>query len=375
MKTHNRSVEHQREIEALFAAGPPSGNEKPNRRGGRVFLLAVVVVFAAACLVLLAVESVDRRPFRMISYNVQNLFDGTDDGDEYREFRPESGYTSERYWARLEQLSRVIASLSRRPPDALLLIELEDAGVAADLAAHFFGSPFARSAGVSGTTTTSVVLLTREAPGWVSIHAAAEYALVPGRRPRRIWRGRDAVHASLPKAGYTIYGAHWKSQSGGESETERYRLVEARLARSVVGAVRQQPTLLVGDLNENLHEFEDHSRAYATALMPAEAAPGLDGGLRFVDHPRANSAGESTFRSLWHTARAPGSYFYRERWERLDHAFLFPGDTEVVGRMEVGSGSLLTDPEGRPRRYDPRSGRGVSDHLPILIELSRSRIR
>jgi endonuclease/exonuclease/phosphatase family metal-dependent hydrolase len=345
-------------------------------------VLLALAMIAAASFLLFGTEVFGARPFRVISYNVQNLFDGTDDGHEYREFRAANGYTRERYWSRLEQLARVVTTLSRRAPDAILLIELEHVGVAVELANHFFTASYEITSGEQGVTTTSAALLTRETPSRVTIHAAAEFVVIPGESPRRTWRGRDAISVTLPGSGYSIYAAHWKSQSGGERETEAYRLAEARLAESVIRRNESEPTLLVGDLNENLSEYEDHDGAYPTALMPVTAGVVEGDGVRFVDEPRRPEQGTSEeprapllARSLWHTSNAPGTYFYRGRWERLDHAFLVPATTEVTGRILVGAGDRLVDAEGVPRRYDPRTGYGLSDHLPLLIELSRSRAR
>ncbi|MFP4378847.1 MAG: endonuclease/exonuclease/phosphatase family protein [Spirochaetales bacterium] len=383
MKKHNHQSDRERELRALFASRTitPSTTRIGRKSRRRTPLVVMLVLLVAGALTAAFWRSaLGSRPFRLISYNVQNLFDASADGGEYEEFRAENGYTRDRYWARLEELARVIGALARAP-DAILLIELEHAGIAAELAEHFFATPYVLSSGKRGATTTSIALLTREAPTSLAVHAAAEYELIPGELPRRTWRSRDALHVTLAEAGFAIYGAHWKSQSGGERETERFRRVESRLAVSIVATHGTQPTLLVGDLNENLTEFEDHDGAYETALMPIGVPSPNDGGVRFVNAHGGNlekepgAQLETAFRSLWYTTDAPGTYFYRDRWERLDHAFLFPATSQAVGNLVVGALATLTDREGVPKRYDPRTGRGVSDHLPLLIELSRSRVR
>ncbi|MFW6293761.1 MAG: hypothetical protein ACOC7V_15760, partial [Spirochaetota bacterium] len=71
---------------------------------------------------------------RIIAYNVQNLFDGTDHGGEYPEFRASAGWDRGDYYERLERLGEAIRRTSRRLPDVVVLSEVESAWVAADLA-------------------------------------------------------------------------------------------------------------------------------------------------------------------------------------------------------------------------------------------------
>ena len=204
-----------------------------------------------------------------------------------------------------------------------------------------------------------------------------------------VWRSRDLVEVRFARPELTVLAAHWKSQSGGERTTEYLRRLEAALAVSLarntpVSLARSTPVLLVGDLNEDLHEYRQHDGAYLTALLPLEAGSAAarggrkpaGGSLRFTA-PGASLAatrltGEPVFRSLWGPESGAGTYFYRGRWERLDQAFLLAGP-EWEGSLRVVRDGDLVDDQGRPRRYDVRTSRGVSDHLPIAVTLTRRR--
>ncbi len=359
----------------------------------------------------------DGRVFaRIIAYNVQNLFDGTDHGLEYAEFRASSGWDRGDYYDRLERASEAIRrTAGGRLPDIVVLSEVESAWVAADLARDFLrpyrwvsGAPEPWRAAVHDApahppSPTRVVALSRRRPE-VRTHRAVQVDLVPGAGVRVRWRGREALELRFASRGLRLIAAHWKSQSGGERATEPLRILEASLVHDLLEATADAgadypATLLVGDLNEGLDEERQHGGAWPTALAPwraseavpvgaaapraagaaepGHAAPGPAARIWFVeaDAPVAVGATRAAplgpvFRTLWDRTSFPGTYWYRGEWERLDHAFLLAPE-EYDGRIEVGSWDALFNPDGTPARYDSRRGRGYSDHLPILVTLTR----
>ncbi|MFW6356558.1 MAG: endonuclease/exonuclease/phosphatase family protein [Spirochaetota bacterium] len=325
----------------------------------------------------------------VLSYNVQNLFNGTDDGGEYREFTRAEGWSRDRYFARLERLDATVRRLSAgRLPDVIVFQELEGAGIGRDIARDFLRGHRHVLSGPAGETATQVVMLSRLTPTAVSAHRVCEIAVVPGERGRPLWTSRVAVDATFAGRALRVIGAHWKSQSGGEAVTEPKRIREAALVRDVLacaGGPRDAvgspspliATLLVGDLNEDLDEYRSHGGAWPTALVRCEdleeiherhgpVAPGI------VFAPADAVADGAGFRTLWSTSDAPGTYSYRGEWERLDQAFL-AAPPEVGGELRVGLDPELLFANGTPARYDSRSGSGCSDHLPIVVTLTRRR--
>ncbi len=337
---------------------------------------------------------------RIIAYNVQNLFDGTDHGGEYPEFRASAGWDRGDYYERLERLGEAIRRTSRRLPDVVVLSEVESASVAADLARDFLRryrwvsaapEPGRAAAPHYPGPATRVAVLSRRRPELRS-HRAAQLDLVPGAAPRVRWQGRETLELRFAARGLRLLAAHWKSQSGGERETEPKRMLEAALVHDLLlatsGLEADYPvTLLAGDLNEDLHEARQHGGAWPTALAPlapaagdanapadvAVSSTGAAARIWFVEAdtpPPGDAAAGPVWRTLWHGAGAPGTYRYRGEWERLDHAFLLAGD-EYGGRIAVGAWNELFDAHGGPARYDARRGRGYSDHLPILVTVTR----
>ncbi len=69
-----------------------------------------------------------------------------------------------------------------------------------------------------------------------------------------------------------------------------------------------------------------------------------------------------------------GTYYFRGKWETIDHFFISPHhismtETGPPRSVILNSGPHIT-PEGTPFRYEIFSGRGYSDHLPIVLELN-----
>ena len=78
-----------------------------------------------------------QQPFRVMFYNVENLFDCRHDSlKEDREFLPdgEKKWTPARYWRKLDALSKVVAAVGEeRLPDLVGLCEVENDSVLFDL--------------------------------------------------------------------------------------------------------------------------------------------------------------------------------------------------------------------------------------------------
>ena len=91
--------------------------------------------------------------------------------------------------------------------------------------------------------------------------------------------------------------------------------------------------------------------------------------------PRSNYFPEDihVFFSPWIEEKSGGSFYFRERWETIDHfllsAALFSGSGWDYAESRVLNHAPFVTSSGLPARYVPRSGRGLSDHLPLLLFL------
>ena len=83
------------------------------------------VAAVAAAVLLLTCSSGFARTITVVSYNVQNLFDATDDGGEYRQFTRAGGWTSDLYSAKLRAIGSALRAAAPGGADLVALQEVE----------------------------------------------------------------------------------------------------------------------------------------------------------------------------------------------------------------------------------------------------------
>ena len=159
--------------------------------------------------------------------------------------------------------------------------------------------------------------------------------------------------------------AHFPSRRGGAHLTEPYRLRAAGVAVALMDSLALRRTrplfLLMGDLNDEPSN-RSVSEVLASRLVPisAEARP-------------LPPAGNDDIR---------GTYFFRRRWSRIDNLLVSstllsptaPLHTRPDACRILALPELLEEVnigEHRPRHtyLGPRYHGGISDHLPLLIDL------
>jgi len=329
--------------------------------------------------------------FRAAVWNVQTLFDGEETGDEYSGFLSRDGWNGEKYRARLNTLAGAIARIGPAAPDILGLVEVENLTVLNDLAAGELARAGYRWTAFAG------------APG------AALGAGVLSRLPLRETRVHSAVSggAAIPRPVLEVrvetadgteavfFVCHWKSKIGGDAATEPLRRAAARVISRRLAELQAEepelPVVVMGDLNEPHDEFRRRGGEAVTALMPdapdaaALAAreavfPGAADFLVITGEtpPAAASFGGPALFSPWEAASdgmGDGTYYYRGEWEAIDHfllgAALFDGKGWEFASCAAAREPPFTGERGTPLRYNPRTGQGLSDHLPLCLLLKR----
>jgi endonuclease/exonuclease/phosphatase family metal-dependent hydrolase len=306
------------------------------------------------------------RALTIMSYNVENLFDGVRDGTEYREFDPgRSAWSAESFQLRVKALSEVVRRAVAGGPDILLLQEVEN-----EHALKVFLSEGARGMGYSWYTivpkdglAANVAIASRFPIAHVRTHAVGPWK---GAKSRS-FPVRDILEAQIEISGHTLYlfNNHWKSRTEGAKTTEPSRLesasVLARRIREILGQDADADIVAAGDMNENVDEFA------RTALSLAETPP-----------PFAGPAGRCVLFDPWFEMKPQdrGSYAWHGEWLTVDHMLLSAGLFDHRGFTYRRSSftalrmPFLLDDRGLPRAWSQRGGRnGFSDHLPVLLAL------
>ena len=300
--------------------------------------------------------------FRVMFYNVENLFDAKDDTlKNDQEFLPEATrkWNYFRYKEKINKIARVIISTSKdNIPDLVGLCEVENDSCLLDLIKY---SPL-REAGYRYVMTHS--------PDERGIDVALMYQRgtfkllekqvipVPLERLRKS-PTRDILHvAGQVISGDTldVFVCHMPSRSEGEKRTEPYRLFASQILKSSVDSlmkIRQHPYLLVmGDFNDTPHK-------------PSVSQLNEVGLINMMDD------------------KSGGTYQYRGKWEILDQFLVSESLSNDNGRIHtVKDQSFIIrypflleedDKYGGEKPYRTYHGMkyqgGYSDHLPIAIDL------
>jgi endonuclease/exonuclease/phosphatase family metal-dependent hydrolase len=334
---------------------------------------------------------VDAQQLVVMSWNLEAFFDAEETGTEYDEYKKSRGWTETKYQERMDRLATVAEELAECGPDLIAVQEIENAATLEALAAGPFAAygyrwtAFASEKGGS----LGVGLLSRYPLSKIRVHSVGTPGL---EAPRPI------LEARLEPGGapLTVFVCHWKSKLGGEAETEAQRRASAGALARRLGELASTDAaagaIALGDLNENIDEFQRRDGRYPTALLPdlREAADLLaarrkddafsfGGPFLVVSEARPPTSTQVPdavpLYSPWFDAVWPGSYSYQKQWETIDHALL-PASLFDGAGWEYASFSVLdlppfTDEAGYPDGYDPLTGMGLSDHLPIVVELER----
>ncbi len=314
----------------------------------------------------------DSEKWTVMSWNVQNLFDGIDDGSEYPEFDPGSDSWSERlYQRRLDRTAEVICGTGSATVDLVILQELEKPGILSNLVdGPLSAKGYRWYLAVPGYSIIRCGILSRYPLRDVEVIDCGSYGIRP-------LRPALAFTVETPGGPVRVIAGHWKSPRDGRAVTESARCREAAAVRSLAEPLLldnpDAEVLIIGDLNTpgdglvrpaalapwypDIDEDTDIAELYRTDLP--EGA-GLRNGLSVFYDPEPDPAMGSR-----------GSYWYKDDWDRPDRALLSRGLIDAPGLVFKSCRTVpdtAGDELGRPVRWVSDWEEGYSDHLPLLLE-------
>ena len=317
------------------------------------FMLRVAWLALCICLPL---QSGAQAPFRVMFWNVENLFDTKDDPlKNDNEFLPDATrhWTPFRYHDKLKNVAKtIVASGYEHVPDLVGLCEVENDSCLHDLTRR---SPL-RESGYRYVMTHSpdqrgidVALLYQR--GSFKLIQYQSIGIPHGQVKQR--PTRDILHV----VGQVISGdtldvmvCHFPSRSGGKAKSEPYRLQAARTLRHTVDSlmqVRQHLYLIImGDFND----------------YPSDKS------LRKV------LCGKGDLVNLM-AGMKQGTYRYRGEWEIFDQFLVSPNVKAKTENVKPIRHSFLLEEDEKYGGWKPfRTYNGMkyiggySDHLPILMD-------
>ena len=344
---------------------------------GSFLLSALFYITACSCQIPMAesAPSEEESSFSIMTWNVQNLFDAESNGNEYREYDPEqSEWDEAKLRIRLENLKEVIQSVGENGPDIVLLQEVENLSVLNLLNREYLEELYPYR-GVWEYTENSIHcgFLSRIPPGNVHLHFPGDFGSFP-------LRAIVELRFQLEGEDFVILNNHWKSRSGGAMATEKGRIQSACVVAERIRELNAQGVthiIVAGDLNGSLEDYRAGGRQ--TAQIPIEYALDTEWfNSLFIAESAEDMAvleGRTALYSPWETTGDEGSYFFQNRWMRLDHFLLTPAFLDKVGwELEAAdclNESWLCDADGLPRAWKSWTGDGYSDHFPLILKLKK----
>ncbi|MBR3624879.1 MAG: endonuclease/exonuclease/phosphatase family protein [Bacteroidaceae bacterium] len=340
----------------------------------RVIILSVFL----CCSCIAFAQQKDSLTLRVMSYNVENLFDYEHDSlKNDHEFLPdaERRWNRRKYKRKLNAIASVITAVGGWEAPALVgLCEVENERALTDLTKH----SKLRRQGYRYVMTNSP---DERGIDVALLYQPGSFRLVETQSIHVELPGGDATRDILHVVGQLqnldtldVFVCHFPSRSGGEKESEPKRLAAASILKQAVDSLvalrRDAKIIMMGDFNDY-----PENRSIREALAAEDAYPTLP--AYRADKLYHLLAGNARGRHDY------GSYRYRGEWGFLDHMIvtgnlLQPSSNlyTVPGQADVFRAKFLLEPDTRyggdfpHRNYSgvKYSKKGYSDHLPIFAD-------
>jgi endonuclease/exonuclease/phosphatase family metal-dependent hydrolase len=337
-----------------------------------ILILFIISVFCA--------NLTAQNDFRVVFYNVENLFDLEDDPEKNDEdFLPGGfmNWTSWKYWEKLRNITRVITAIGGMQSPVLVgLCEVENDSVLYDLTRR---SPL-RAQQYEFIVSNSpdrrgidVALLYQRHRFKLLEHN--EYEVIfrnPATRPTR--NILHAVGEIVSGDTLDVFVCHFPSRVDGQRETEPARIDAATLLRrkaDSIFVVRQSANILImGDFNDYPND-----RTMTQTLGAGNINDEIDAKKlynMFLHRVRERDFGTYRFQGEW---GALDQFIVSGNLLKANHSVRIKNNEAHVFKPDF----LLEDDERhggrRPFRTNlgPRYIGGFSDHLPIYMDLIISR--
>ncbi len=342
--------------------------------------------------------------FRVMSYNVENFWDGNSDNTtkEWEDFMsrrsPEerkaignrfiqyydyseklsNWYTPEVLEKKIQHFLKVLSLVDY--PEIVALQEIESAGNTSEIfAVKGQGASLEQRLRSLGYKTFLIGEQDTDNPTSVT---TAFIAKMPLKALPRVditddnystsARDLQAVQLTQGKHRLVLFNNHWKSKSGGEAASEPARRAMAEALKKRITEERETPNtsvIVLGDLNAHYHE-EPLAVLGITGQEKHMTASKTDELYDLWFENKAEDRWEHSYmgdRSVLSHMIISDDLYYNTGFQYVDNSF------RVVGQSGKEA-DLMLDADGAPFRWQIRKdkpaafhiGEGYSDHLPLI---------
>lgn len=306
----------------------------------------------------------EKSTITLATWNVQTFFDAETSGTEYSDFIKNPDWTREAYQNRLDRLCGTISNLNA---DVYVFQEIENSNVIIDISnklqtnawnskQQWTYSCFAKKEG----TSIGIAVLSKYPLENLKTHSLQIETQNEAQPDSRLL---IEVQIVAKEKTITLFANHWKSKSGGEVETEIWRdWQELQLAQQISTFSKDKNVVICGDFNRSA---EDFICSFSGDYKDENTI------LRGISNDCKSICNTEVY-SPWFTktgtfAEDGGSYYFNEKWERIDNIFCF-GNIKISGFSPKATEPWATS-EGIPKKYITYTGNGYSDHLPVMCNL------
>jgi predicted extracellular nuclease len=334
------------------------------------YLIIGVFLIGASCERVASTQNsdVNGSDFVVAFYNVENLFDTSDDPKKNDEDFTPSGklaWTEDRYQVKLGRIAQVIDSIPGMFPAIMGLCEIENKRVLDDLV---------KEKAIAGYNYS---IIHEDSPDERGIDVAMLYD------PKRIKilfskyttvnlpndadpYTRDILYVKAETRGEVLhlFVNHWPSRGGGQAESEGNRIAVANVVDMLVGDI------LKADANANILLMGDFNDFPSDKSVSTILNAGVNSENRLFNY-------------MYDDEKAgKGSYFYKGSWSPLDQFMASKGLHEGKGKLVapdnaasyyMGEFFMFTTNDGQKRPNRTYVGEdykaGYSDHLPEYITI------
>jgi predicted extracellular nuclease len=310
-------------------------------------------------------------------YNVENLFDITNDSLTFDDDRTPEGkdnWTLERYTNKVANISKVIseigADVTKTSPDIIGICEVENQRVVEDLILHpnladknygviHFDSPDERGIDVALLYKKSVFI-----PNSFKSH---RLLLFNEEGFRDYSRDQLVVGGFMDNEEIRFIVNHWPSRSGGEARSRPNRIAAAKLNKRIIDSLvkldAHTKIISMGDFND-----DPINDSFKKVLRTQGKVKKLEENDLFNPMEKLHKKGV-------------GSLAYRDKWNLFDQIYFtrnFINEKKKdfsFWKVGVFNPSYLMDPNGRYKGYPLRTYAGgsyvggYSDHFPVFLYL------
>jgi len=305
----------------------------------------------------------------IMTYNVENLFDtvhdqGTDDytylpksvkksSNEIQKFCQKIGdknFRDECFnldWneatvsKKIANLAKAIKSYNQNGPDVLVLVEIENINAVNLLVDKGLGGVYKHRVLIEGDDNRGI-----------DVGLASKYPIVSSKHHSIFMNGkkldtRGILEVTLNVNGktVTVFANHWPSPRNPSVQ----RVEHANTLLSLVNSKNSDLTIAVGDFNtldsDRPHPFDVLNNDFYDSEQEAR-----DAGVQML----------------------PGTHNYKGDWNSLDRIFVSKRSKVLPDwkTFDIVSDSSNMSNNSKPKRFNPETGEGCSDHLPIVVEVN-----